>query len=43
MQQRNVKYQPTENQQMSSAQEVRYAKAFKQADVAGGFHKKSKR
>lgn len=39
----NTKYQPVENQQLSSAQEVRYAKEFKQADIAGGLHKKSKK
>lgn len=38
----NTKYQPVENQQLSSCQEVRYAKEFKQADIAAGFHKKSK-
>lgn len=33
------KYQPTENQRLSSMQEVLYAKEFKQADIAAGFHK----
>lgn len=30
-------YQPTKNRQLSDAQEVHYAKAFKQADIAGNF------
>ncbi|MFU0789250.1 YfhE family protein [Cerasibacillus sp. JNUCC 74] len=32
-------YQPTKNKQLTAAQEVLYAKAFKQADIAGGFRK----
>ena len=39
----NTKYQPVENQQLSSCQEVRYAREFKKADIAGGFHQKPKR
>ncbi|WP_106494823.1 YfhE family protein [Lentibacillus sp. Marseille-P4043] len=34
---RNTQYQPTKNKQLSDAQEVRYAKEFKQADIAGNY------
>lgn len=34
-----VQYQPTKNKQLTDAQEVRYAKVFKQADIAGGYCK----
>lgn len=36
---RNVQYQPTQNRQLSDAQEVHYAKEFKKADIAGNFRK----
>ncbi len=36
---RKIQYQPTKDKQMSDAQEVHYAKAFKQADIAGGYRK----
>ncbi|AVQ97978.1 YfhE-like protein [Oceanobacillus picturae] len=36
---RNSQYQPTKDKQLSDAQEVRYAKEFKQADMAGGYRK----
>jgi len=36
-------YQPTEKQQLSSAQEVRYSREFKQADIAAGFHRQHAR
>lgn len=32
-----VQYQPVNNKQYSSAQEVIYNKAFKRADIASGF------
>lgn len=34
---RKSQYQPTENKQMTDAQEVHYAKEFKRADIAGGY------
>ncbi|WP_164671003.1 YfhE family protein [Virgibacillus doumboii] len=34
---RKSQYQPTKNKQMTDAQEVHYAKDFKQADVAAGY------
>ena len=34
-----IQYQPTNNQKMSATQEVLYNKEFKQADIAGGFHR----
>lgn len=30
-------YQPSNNKQMTNAQEVHYANDFKQADIIGGF------
>ncbi|MEN1968400.1 YfhE family protein [Lentibacillus sp. N15] len=36
---RNIQYQPTKNKQLSDAQEVHYAKEFKQADIAGGYRR----
>ncbi|AIF45155.1 YfhE family protein [Virgibacillus halodenitrificans] len=36
---KNTQYQPTKNKQLSDAQEVHYAKEFKQADMAGGYRK----
>ncbi|WP_084157419.1 YfhE family protein [Oceanobacillus manasiensis] len=36
---RNSQYQPTKDKQLSDAQEVRYAKEFKEADMAGGYRK----
>jgi len=36
---RKTQYQPTKNKQMSDAQEVHYAKDFKQADIAGAFRR----
>ncbi|MFD2627225.1 YfhE family protein [Oceanobacillus kapialis] len=36
---RNSQYQPTKDKQLSDAQEVGYAKEFKQADIAGGYRK----
>ncbi|MFD2760099.1 YfhE family protein [Lentibacillus juripiscarius] len=36
---RNTQYQPTQNKQMTDAQEVHFARAFKQADIAGGFRR----
>lgn len=36
---RKSQYQPTKDKQMSDAQEVHYAKNFKQADIAGGYRK----
>ncbi|MBD1223130.1 YfhE family protein [Virgibacillus halodenitrificans] len=36
---KNTQYQPTKNKQLSDAQEVHYAKDFKQADMAGGYRK----
>lgn len=35
-----TQYQPAEDQQLTAAQEVRYSKDFKRADIAGGFRKK---
>lgn len=32
-------YQPVREQQLSDAQEVHYAKEFKQADIAAGYRK----
>lgn len=32
-------YQPVNNKEMTDAQEVRYTKEFKQADIAGGYRK----
>ncbi|WP_246569892.1 YfhE family protein [Lentibacillus saliphilus] len=32
-----AQYQPTKFKQLSDAQEVHYAKDFKQADIAAGF------
>ncbi|GGJ90730.1 hypothetical protein GCM10007063_11660 [Lentibacillus kapialis] len=34
---RKTQYQPTKGRQFSDAQEVHYTKAFKRADIAGGF------
>ncbi|MBY7142330.1 YfhE family protein [Virgibacillus sp. NKC19-3] len=34
-----TQYQPTDNRVLSDAQEVHYAKEFKQADMAGGYRK----
>ncbi|WP_174615714.1 YfhE family protein [Virgibacillus ihumii] len=34
---RKTQYQPTENKQLTDAQEVHYAKEFKHADIAGGY------
>ncbi|WP_371817598.1 YfhE family protein [Virgibacillus sp. MSJ-26] len=36
---RNTQYQPTNNKQLSDAQEVHYTKEFKKADIAGDFRK----
>lgn len=38
---RNTQYQPIKGIgiELSDAQEVRYAKEFKQADIAGGYRK----
>ncbi|UOQ45812.1 YfhE family protein [Halobacillus salinarum] len=38
---RNAQYQPIrgEKVELSDAQEVHYAKEFKQADIAGGYRK----
>ncbi|MBM7599864.1 hypothetical protein JOC34_002232 [Virgibacillus halotolerans] len=36
---RNTQYQPTKDKQLSDAQEVHYTKAFKKADIAGGYRK----
>ncbi|RYG71890.1 YfhE family protein [Lentibacillus lipolyticus] len=32
-------YQPTKDKQLTDAQEVHFAKPFKQADIAGGFRR----
>ncbi|MDC3417051.1 YfhE family protein [Aquibacillus salsiterrae] len=39
---RKTQYQPTkrEGAELSDAQEVRYNKEFKQADIAGGYRKR---
>ncbi|MGM8211250.1 YfhE family protein [Virgibacillus sp. W0430] len=34
-----AQYQPSNDKQMSDAQEVHYAHDFKQADIAGGFRR----
>lgn len=34
-----TQYQPTDNRELSDAQEVHYAKEFKKADMAGGYRK----
>lgn len=34
-----TQYQPTDNVELSDAQEVHYAKEFKKADMAGGYRK----
>ncbi|MFD1066391.1 YfhE family protein [Oceanobacillus locisalsi] len=36
---RNTQYQPAQKKEISDAQEVHYAKEFKQADIAGGYRK----
>ncbi|MFC4559929.1 YfhE family protein [Virgibacillus kekensis] len=36
---RRKQYQPAKDKQMTDAQEVRYSKEFKQADMAGGFRR----
>ncbi|HLR52123.1 MAG TPA: YfhE family protein [Candidatus Avamphibacillus sp.] len=36
---RNTPYQPTKNKQLTDAQEVRYTKDFKKADIAGNFRR----
>lgn len=33
-------YQPTNNKQLTAAQEVHYTSAFKQADIAGGYRRR---
>ncbi|SFB04528.1 hypothetical protein SAMN04488072_10617 [Lentibacillus halodurans] len=40
---RKIQYQPTKDKQMTDAQEVHFAKAFKQADIAGGYRGSSVR
>jgi|GEM_PF-3475514 len=40
---RTQPYQPAEKQQLTSAQEVRYSKEFKQADIVAGFHRQHAR
>ncbi|HLR67332.1 YfhE family protein [Virgibacillus alimentarius] len=40
---KQTQYQPTKNLQLTDAQEVHYGRAFKQADIAGGFRKHAKR
>ncbi|QKY71183.1 YfhE family protein [Lentibacillus sp. CBA3610] len=34
---RKAQYQPTKDKQLTDAQEVHFAKGFKQADIAGGY------
>ncbi|MFA1822846.1 YfhE family protein [Virgibacillus oceani] len=34
-----TQYQPTKNKQLTDAQEVRYAKEFKLADIASGYRR----
>ena len=36
---KNTQYQPIKGEELSDAQEVLYAKEFKQADIAGGYRK----
>ncbi|WP_079529598.1 YfhE family protein [Halobacillus hunanensis] len=36
---RKIQYQPVAGNEPSDAQEVNYAKEFKQADIAGGYRK----
>lgn len=40
---RKNQYQPAKDRQMTDAQEVHYAKKFKWADIAGGFHKPARK
>jgi len=32
-----IQYQPTKNKQLTDAQEVKYTREFKRADIAGNF------
>ncbi|MFD1361982.1 YfhE family protein [Lentibacillus salinarum] len=36
---RKAQYQPSQNKQLSDAQEVHFTREFKQADIAGGFRR----
>ncbi|SFE34812.1 YfhE-like protein [Lentibacillus persicus] len=36
---RKAQYQPAQDQQLTDAQEVHFAKEFKKADIAGGYRR----